>query len=466
MLQQTSDVRSLLDGFEEAERLVRIRAEVDPVFELAAVCRHMHRDPQWREHVVLFERVRGSSFPVIGNLCDSRDKLAFALGTSPSNSVGRVLEAMEKSIPVEMVDGGACQEIVLQQPDLGILPIPTLSEFDGGPYITAGLHLTRNPVTRIRNAGIQRNQLHGPSVLGIYMAPTHMLQHFLAAKERDEPLPVAIAVGVHPALLVSSQLRLPYDTDELAVAGALLGQPVRMVRCVTVDAEAPADAEIVIEGEVLTDTVQLEGPFGEFARLYGPVRELPVVRVTAITHRRDALYLNVLSASSPENVTLGAVGREPSLLQALRASVPTVEGVRVTVGGGANFHAIVALRKNFEGEPQKVGFAAFAAQDILKHVYVVDADVDIYDDEEVHYALATRMDPAHDIHVVKNVKGNPLDPVSVEVGSGRAVVNKMIVDATKPLLSDEKYRIAEVPIDALERVESNWADYVPGPSDP
>lgn len=466
MLQQTGDLRSLLDTFEEAERLVRIRAEVDPVFELAAVCRHMQRDPQLREHVVLFERVRGSSFPVIGNLCDSREKLAFAIGTTPQRSVGRVLEAMGKPLPVEMIDGALCQEVVVQEPDLSILPIPTMSEFDGGPYITAGLHLTRNPVTGIRNAGIQRNQLHGPSVLGIYMAPTHMLQHFLAAKERGQPLPVAIAIGVHPALLVSSQLRLPYDTDELAVAGALLGQPVRMVRCLTVDAEAPAEAEIVVEGEVLTDTVQLEGPFGEFARLYGPARELPVVRVTAITHRRDARYLNVLSAASPENVTLGAVGREPSLLQALRASVPTVEAVRVTVGGGANFHAIVALRKNFEGEPQKVGFAAFAAQDIVKHVYVVDHDIDIYDDEEVHYALATRMDPEQDIHVVRKVKGNPLDPVSVEDGTGRAVVNKMIVDATKPLFSDEKYHTAEVPLDVLEHVESNWADYVHGPSNP
>jgi 2,5-furandicarboxylate decarboxylase 1 len=261
-------------------------------------------------------------------------------------------------------------------------------------------------------------------------------------------------------LLVASQLRLPYDTDELAVAGALLGGPVEMVRCVTVDAEAPADAEFVIEGEVLPDVTRREGPFGEFARLYGPSRDLPVVRVTAITHRRDALYLNVLSASSPENVTLGAVGREPSLLSALRASVPTVREVRITIGGGANFHAIVSLQKNFEGEPQKVGFAAFAAQDLLKHVYVVDDDIDVHDDEEVHYALATRMDPSRDIHVIENVKGNPLDPTAVEYAPGRAVVNKMIVDATRPFGSAAGYETAEVPASVLEAVGRDLDAYL------
>jgi 2,5-furandicarboxylate decarboxylase 1 len=449
----------VLARVEAAGRLLRIGVEVDPVFEVAAICRKMQRDPSLREHAVVFERVRGSEIPLVGNLCDTRDKLALALGTTTRDCVEHVLRAIDDPIPTELVGDSPSQAVVVKPPDLELLPIPTLSELDGGPYITAGLHITRNPRTGIRNTGIQRNQVHEPDLLGIYMAPTHMLQHYLAAQREGRPLPVAIAVGAHPALLVASQLRLPFDTDELAVAGALLGQPVRMVPCLTVDAEAPADAEIVIEGEVLPDATRTEGPFGEFARLYGPVRELPVVRVTAITHRRDALYLNALSASSPENVTLGAVGREPSLLRALRESVPMVNGVRITVGGGANFHAIVSLQKNFEGESQKVGFAAFAAQDLVKHVYVVDDDIDIYDDEEIYYALATRMDPARDIHVIENVKGNPLDPTSVEYTPGRAVVNKMIVDATRPLGAGARYRVAEVPADALERVEREWRRY-------
>lgn len=460
MLDDYEDLRSVIARFEKAGRLTRVSAEVDPRFELVAVCRHMQRDAKLREHVVLFENVKNSDFPVIGNLCDSRDKLAVAMGTTPRDSVEHVLAAMGAPIPPRSTDSAPCQEVVIQPADLGTLPIPTMSERDGGPYITAGIHVTRNPETGVRNVGIQRNQLHEPDLLGIFMAPTHMLQHYLAAKSKGEALPVAIALGVHPALLIASQLRLPYDTDELAVAGALLGRPVEMVRCLTVDAEAPSDAEIVIEGEVLPDTVRLEGPFGEFARLYGPVRELPVVRVKAITHRSDARYLNIMSASSPENVVLGAVGREPSLLSALKASVPTVKEVRITIGGGANFHAIASLQKNFEGEPQKVGFAAFAAQDLLKHIYVVDDDIDIYDDEEIHYAMSTRMNPADDIHVIGNVKGNPLDPTSVEYLDGRATVKKMIVDATKPIGSEAKYLTAEVPAEVLDMVGENLSKYL------
>lgn len=456
------DLRGLLARFERAGRLLRVSVEVDPFFELAAVSRKLQRDPDRREQVVLFERVRGSRLPVVGNLCDSRDKLAFALGTTVRATMERVVSAIERPIPTELADEAPCQEVVARPADLGLLPVCTLSELDGGPYVTAGLHVSRNPLTGVRNASIQRNQLHGADLLGIYMAPTHMLQHYLAAQRQGRPLPVAIAIGVHPALLVASQLRLSFDTDELAVAGALLGQPVRMARCLSVDAEAPADAEIVIEGEIPPDERRLEGPFGEFARLYGPARELPVVRVKAITYRRGAIYHNALCASTPETVTLGAVGREPSLLRALRASVPTVKAVRITLGGGANFMALVALQKNFEGEPQKVGCAAFAAQDLLKHVYVVDEDIDIFDDEEVYYALTTRMDPARDIHVIANVKGNPLDPVSIEYAPGRAVVNKMIVDATKPLDAGDRYRVAEVPAAALERVEREWARYVGG----
>jgi 2,5-furandicarboxylate decarboxylase 1 len=458
--QPPEDLRALIARFEEAGRLLRIRVEVDPVFELAAVSRKMQRDQRYREQVVLFEQVRGSRLPVVGNLCDSRDKLAFSIGTTARESVSHIQAAIDRPIPTELVASGPCQEVVLRPPDLGQIPVCTQAELDGGPYITAGLHVTCNPLTGVHNASIQRNQVHASDALGIYMAPTHMLQHFLVMQRQERPLPVAIALGVHPALLIASQLRLPFDSDELGVAGALLGAPVRMVRCLSIDAMAPADAEIVIEGEVQPMERRVEGPFGEFARLYGPVRELPVIRVKAITHRRGAIYHNAMCASTPETVTLGAVGREPSLLRALRASVPTVKAARMTMGGGANFEAIVSLQKNFEGEPQKVGFAAFAAQDLIKHVYVVDDDIDIYDDEELHHALTTRMDPARDIHIVENVKGNPLDPVSIEYLPGRAVVNKMIVDATKPLDSGDKYRVAEVPSEVLERVERDWARYV------
>jgi 2,5-furandicarboxylate decarboxylase 1 len=312
----------------------------------------------------------------------------------------------------------------------------------------------------VRNVGIQRNQYHEPHLLGIWMAPTHLLQHYLTAEAGAQPLPIAIAVGVHPALLVASQMRLGFDEDELAVAGGLLGAPIELVRCRTVPLEVPANAEVVIEGEILPSVRRREGPFGEFARLYGSARDLPVVRVTAISHRRGAIWHNIIAATVPENAILGAVGREPSLLNAVRSAVPTVVSVHMPTGGGGNFQAIIALQKRFDGEPQKAAFAAFAHQDLIKQVVVVDDDVDILDPEDVRWALATRFEPTTDLVVIPGVKGNPLDPTAHEYAPGRATVTKLIVDATRPLTaSPDRYRTATVPREVRDAVAANWSRY-------
>jgi 2,5-furandicarboxylate decarboxylase 1 len=455
------NLRGLLERLERAGRLRRITVPVDPRFELAGVCTRAHRDPALRQQVLLFERVRGHELPVVANLCDTREKVAFALETDSRGLLARGVQALERPIPPVVVDSGPCQEVVMEPPDLRRLPLCTNSELDGGPYITAGLHITKNPVTGVRNVGVQRNQYHEPDLLGIWMAPTHMFQHYLLAEAAGRPLPVAIAVGVHPALLVASQLRLAFDEDEMAAAGGLLGAPVPLVRCRTVPLEVPAHAEVVIEGEVLPHVRRREGPFGEFARLYGAARDLPVVRVTAITHRRGALWHNLIAATIPENAVIGAAGREPALFKAVRSAVPTVTAVHMPTSSGANFHAIIALQKRTEGEPQKAAFAAFAHQDLIKHVFVVDDDIDIYDPAEVDYALATRFRADRDLYVIPRVRGNPLDPAAEEYAAGRATVTKMIVDATKPLdAPPERYRFAEVPREVMARIERDWARYV------
>jgi 2,5-furandicarboxylate decarboxylase 1 len=455
------DLRGLLARFERAGRLLRITTPVDPRFELAGVCTRLHRDPRLRQHVALFERVVGHDLAVVGNLCDTREKVAFALDTDVREVLWRGVRAIEQPIPPVVVEAGPCQEVVLELPDLRRLPLCTNSELDGGPYVTAGLHITRNPATGARNVGVQRNMYHEPALLGIYMAPTHMFQHYLMAEAEGRALPVAIAVGVHPALMIASQMRLGFDEDELGAAGALLGEPVPLVRCRTVPLEVPAHAEVVIEGEVLPHVRRREGPFGEFARLYGAVRDLPVVRVTAITHRRGAIWQNLIAATIPENAVIGAAGREPALYRAVRAAVPTVTGVAMPIGSGANFHAVIALAKRTEGEAQKAAFAAFAAQDLIKHVFVVDDDIDIYDPNDVEYALATRFRADRDLYVIPRVRGNPLDPSSDEYAPGRATVTKMIVDATKPLSAPpDHFRFAEVPRDVLARIDAEWARYV------
>lgn len=456
------DLRSALNRLDAAGRLRRIQAPVSPIHELASVSRYAQLDDQLGNDVLLFENVEGTELRVLANLFHRRETVAIALGIEPRDLLARGVQALDHPFQPELVDRAPCQEIVERPPDVNLeaLGICQNSEQDGGRYITAGVHITRNPVTGVRNVGIQRNQVHGPDLLGIWMAPTHMRAHYEAAEARGASLPVAIAIGVHPAILIASQYRTGFDQDELPIAGGLIGEPIEVVRCITSGLEVPAQAEIVIEGEVLAGDRHPEGPFGEFTRQYGITRPLPVVKVNAITRRRDAIYHNVLSGKSPEHPTIGALGREPSLLHAVRAAVPNVVAVHMPIGSGANMHAWISIRKIAEGEAQKAAFAAFADQDLIKHVIVVDDDIDITDPTEMDYALATRVRADRDIFIIPRVKGVVLDPAVDEYAVGKGTVSKMIVDATKPLdASPGSYTMADVPVDLLERVGEQRSRY-------
>lgn len=451
----SQDLRTVLDRLEVSGRLRRIRGVVNAIHELAAVSRFAQLDDALRDQVLLFERVEGSDLRVLSNLCSQRANVALALGIAEAELLRRGVQALDQPIAPVLVDPAPCQEVVELAPDVSLeaLPICHNSELDGGRYITAGVHVTRNPENGVRNVGLQRNQVHDADTLGIWMAPTHMRRHYELCEARGEALPVAIAIGVHPAILIASQFRTGFDDDEMPAAGGLLGEPIELARCVTCDLEVPAHSEIVIEGEVLPRERHPEGPFGEFTRQYGITRPLPVVKVKAITRRRDAIYHNVLSGRSPEHPLIGALGREPSLFRAVRAAVPNLVDVHMPLGSGANMHALIGIRKGAEGEAQKAAFAAFAHQDLIKHVFVFDEDIDLRDPFEVDYALATRMKADRDVFVIPRVRAVPLDPAADEYDVGKATVSKMIVDATKPLDAPAgAYTMAEVPGDALERV--------------
>lgn len=461
----TPDLRSVLDELDAAGRLQRVTVPVNPVFELAAVSRFAQLDEKLKDQVLLFEHVEGSELRVVANLFVSRDNVALALHVDPQSLLARCVQALDRPVPPVLVESAPCQEIVDVAPaaSLATLPICQNSELDGGRYITAGIHITCNPDTGVRNVGVQRNQVHDATTLGIWMAPTHMRRHYDLREARGEALPVAIAIGVHPAIMIASQFRTGFDEDELPAAGALIGQPIEVVRCVTNDLQVPAHAEIVVEGEILPGERRLEGPFGEFTRQYGIQRPLPVVRVTAITRRRDAIYQNVTSGRSLEHPMIGALGREPSLFQAVRGALPNVVDVHMPLGSGANLHALISIRKTGEGEAQKAAFAAFAHQDLIKHVFVVDDDIDLRQPEEVDYALATRMKANTDVFVIPGVGSNPLDPAADEYQVGKATVAKMIMDATKPLDAPSgAYTMAEVPADALDRVRRERTRYFGG----
>ena len=379
--------------------------------------------------------------PVLSGLVSDRQWIAEAMGVEPGEVLARFQDAALNPLPWQEVKTAPVQEVVHRDVDLGRqLPLPTHNEHDNGAYITAGLLIARNPATGIQNVSIHRLQLSGPNGLGALLLPRHTHMFYEAAERAGEPLDVAIVIGVDPLTLLSSQAIAPIDFDELTIAGALHGAPLRVVKCVTSTVRVPADAEIVVEGRLLPKVREPEGPFGEFPQYYGERAERHVIEVTAVTQRRDALFHTIVGGGL-EHLLLGGIPREATLLAHLRRSFPNVRDVHLSRGGVCRYHLHVQINKRQEGEAKNIMLGAFAGHYDVKHVTVVDEDVDIHNPAEVEWAVATRFQADRDLVIVPDAQGSKLDP-STRDGVGA----KMGLDATKPLDADPmKFKRIRVP---------------------
>jgi 2,5-furandicarboxylate decarboxylase 1 len=442
------DLRTAFARLERSGRAVTVTEPVSWEYEAAAVLWELAHGP-----AVRFARVPGYDASLVGNLLNTRDKLAVVLDRDPALLNEFIVEALDRPIPPELVADGVCQEVVHTEGiDLtALLPVPAISECDAGRYFSAGVLICSPPDGRRQNLAICRLQVQGPDRLGVNFAPTHSWQFLHEWWRQGRPMPVAVAVGCHPAVVAASQLLVPFD--EAHAAGALLGEPLRMVRGRTVDVTVPAEAEVVIEALLYPDERAPEGPFGEFPGLYAPRRDNPVLRVTAVTHRRDPWLAMIVGGNHPEHLVTGAVAREATLLKAVRAVVPTTRQVVLTEGGSCRFHAVISLEQRNPGEARLAMLAAFAAQDLIKHVVVVDDDVDPADSRQVEWAIATRMRAHEDLVLVPGMKSNPVDPMAV----GRTIT-KLGIDATLPVGTDrEQSTLADVPAEVRQRVRERWA---------
>ncbi|MHB8917518.1 MAG: UbiD family decarboxylase [Desulfocucumaceae bacterium] len=442
-------MRQWLATVRELGRLKTVSRPVDPEYELAAV--GSKADGQF---AVLFNHVEGFRMPVVTGLAGDRELFALALKATPEDMVLKFGRGVENPRPCAVVPNDQApvkETVVLEGIDLEkFLPAPVHHKRDGGRYITAAILVAKHPETGVRNVSIHRLQVLGPDKLGILILPRHLWQFFDLAEKCGRPLEVALAIGLHPLILLASQATTGPGVDELEIASALLGQPLSLVRCETVDLEVPAEAEIVLEGHLLPAVREVEGPFGEYPKYYGPASPKPVIKVTAICHRRDPVYHTIIPASR-EHLLLGAIPREAVLLQLVRQAVPSVAGVHLTPGGGCRYHAVVAIDKRHEGEAKNAIFAALASSSEVKRVVVVDRDVNISDPEEVEWAIATRCQAGRDVFVVTGALGNKLDPSSSE-----GISDKMGIDATIPLgAPPEKFERILIP--GWEKV--NLTDY-------
>ncbi|MEA2933689.1 MAG: 2,5-furandicarboxylate decarboxylase 1, partial [Variibacter sp.] len=429
-------LRDWLDHLERRDRLAVMKPGVALKFELSALAKRLDG-----ERATVFPKPDGHAIPVISGLVSDRAWIADAMGVEPSEVLTRFREAATHPIPWSEVKSAPAQEVVHRDVDLTKqLPLPTHNEHDSGPYITAGLMISRNPKTGVQNVSIHRCQVSGPNKLGLLLLPRHTHMFFEMAEQAGGALDVAIAIGVDPLTLLASQAIAPIDFDELTIAGALHGQPLPVVKCVTNNVRVPAESEIVVEGRILPQQREEEGPFGEFPQYYGERAARHVMEVTAVTHRRDALFHTIVGGGL-EHLLLGAIPREATLLDHLRRSFPNVLDVHLSRGGVCRYHLYVQIRKRQDGEAKNIMMGAFAGHYDVKQVVVVDEDVNIHDPNEVEWAVATRFQADRDLLIVPHSQGSKLDP-STRDGVGA----KMGLDATKPLAAPEmKFKRIYVP---------------------
>ncbi len=442
------DLRTYLDAVKRRtpDDFQVVTQEVDPAFEITAIVVKLEREAKKRP-VLLFEKVKGTRFPVLTNLHASRSRLAAAMRCAPDQMLRTYLAAMDKPIPPKVVATGPVKDVILkgEQIDLHDLPQIIHHEGDAGVYLTSAISFAKDPASETWNCAYNRLMIKGRDTTSIHLTlGKHLWEFQRIAEARGEALPVAFAVGVHPAIALGSLAIGSIDEDERAIMGALLGEPLELVKCETSGVLVPAHAEMVIETEILPGARTPEGPFGEFTGYSLGQRDREVVKVKAITHRAGAWFQDITVAHL-DHLLLSTIPMEANLYRAVRAMIPSVKAVRVP----GPFTCYVSIEQRLPGQAKNAILAVLGADLYMKRVVVVDHDVDVFDDRQVNWAIATRCQPDRDLTVITHARGSDLDPSTKEDGLSA----KWGVDATaNPSLAAYTPR-HRVPPEVAQRID-------------
>ena len=412
-------LREFLEQLRTEGKLREVKNLLSPVYEVSAAA---GKEP------TLFTNVAGSK--VVMNILSSRELLAEALGVAQDRIISH-LSSRHPEGEVKFVKDSPTKEVI-EKPDLTKLPILTHFEGDGAPYITAGVVVSE--YEGVMNASIHRLRVIGKDKLAARLVEfRHTYNLHKKAAEHGEPLPVAIVIGIDPVTLFAVCTRVP-EGKEFNYASALKGEPTELFECEN-GIKVP-HAEIVLEGYIHPTELADEGPFVDISGTYDIVRKQPVIHLTKMMHRRDPVYHALMPGGSEHHILMG-IPYEPLIFSEVK-KVADVKNVTLTPGGCHYFHAVVQIRKNNDEEAKKAIDATFAAHKSLKHVIVVDEDIDIFDPNDIEFAIATRVKGDEDIYIYPNVRGSTLDPRS-ENGIG----TKVGIDATMEL--DRKWKYERVP---------------------
>ncbi len=415
-------MRHFLRLARELGLLIEIEREVDPHLELASVAAALDGKP------VLFRNVKGHDMPVITGLAGARRHFALDLGISESALIPTLAGALAAPTPPELIGDAPCQEVIEPEPDLSRLPILSHLSGDGGPYITAGIVVANDPELG-RNLSFHRMMVIGKRELVARVVEGRGLDS--AWRKVGGDLPIAICIGNGLPVLLAAAMAPRPGVDELGIANAL--RPVQTVKCITNDVEVPADAEIVLEGR-LTHRMADEGPFLDLTGTWDHIRKQPVVEIDCITHRRDAIYHALLPGLSEHKCLMG-IPREPTIFEAVNRVCRCLD-VRVSPGGMLWLHAVIQIEPHGPDDARKAIFAAFEGHSSLKHVVVVDADVNIDDPLDVEWAIATRFQADRDLVLLADQPGSSLDPSAHHIPGRKTRTAKMGLDATIPWGAD------------------------------
>lgn len=432
-------LRSFLERVEIDEGILKIGNRVSTRFEVSFILRKLDREGP----VALFEELEEYETQIVANVCGTRRRICEALEVDQNELYSTLVEAWRSPSEPRVVEDGPVTDVV-EQPDLSKLPILTHFERDAGPYITSGVIHAKSLDGKMENVSVHRLQILDKRHLAIRLVPRHLHKLWMMAKGQKKDLDVSISIGVHPAVVLAASSPVPFGTNEFNVADALMNNSLRLVRCEHVDAYAPAEAELVLEGRISSSKEVLEGPFVDITGTYDLQRKQPVVEVVGVMHREDYLYQAILPSSAEHRLLMG-LPREVLIWQSASKVVPRVHAVNLSLGGSGWLHAIMSIDKQLEGDGKNALLAAFAAHSSLKHAVVVDSDIDPYDANDVEWAIATRFQASEDLIMIKNVRGSTLDS-SAQQETG--LTTKVGIDATRPIgKPKDMFTRARIPVE-------------------
>ncbi|MDV3103680.1 UbiD family decarboxylase [Thermococcus waiotapuensis] len=405
----------------------------EPVSKELEITRYLLK---YRDRPVLFEDVEG--WRVVGNLWSTRERIARYLGIKKEEMLHFMADAMENPSPCRTVERAPFMENSTTDFSLRELPVPKYYPRDGGQYFTSAMVIARDERGFV-NVSFHRMMVRDDKTAAIRLVPRHLYSMWKDRADHGEELDVRIVVGNPVHLLLAGATSTAYDISELEIASRMsekaFGKPVDVVNVGGIP--VPVETEFVFEAKITPELVD-EGPFVDITGTYDDVRKQPLVVFERMYHVDEPIFHALLSGGYEHYMLMG-LPKEPQIYASVKRVVPKVHGVRLTEGGAMWFHAVVSITKQHDGDGKNAILAAFTGHPSLKHVVVVDEDINIYDDREVEWAIATRFQPDKDLVVVSNARGSTLDP-SAEDG----LTAKWGIDATKPLKRKEEFERAKV----------------------